>query len=224
MFPKNFRYLLSILILLPGLTLTHAQNAPSPTITYTQDFPGSDPQHYVITIHHDGSGVYESNGRLAPQASVGELTSLDFTVSPESSKRIFQLAKKAHYFQGSLNSDNPRIASTGTKVLTYQDGTKVTKATYNFSRVAAVQELTQFFQGLSGTLEFGRRLSYEHRYEKLALADEVSNLMEQNKSGMSVEIGAIAPVLQKIVDDASVMTFVRARAQMLLQESKTAKK
>ncbi len=192
------------------------------TISYTQDFPGSDPAHYAITIHADGSGNYESNGRLSPQGSPGELTSLNFTISPETCKRMFELAKKAHYFQGRINSNNPKIASTGTKVLSYQNGEKKTKATYNFSPVPAVEDLTDLFQGLSTTLEFGRRLTFERRYEKLALADEIRSLMDMSQSGQSLEIEAIAPVLQQIVDDHTVLTFVRARAQLLLQDSKTA--
>jgi hypothetical protein len=196
--------------------------ASIPSIFYTQDFPGSDPQHYAITIHADGSGSYQSDGRLTSQGASGEMSSLSFSISPESCKRIFTLAKKAHYFEGPIDSDNPKIANTGKKVLGYTDGEKTTTSRYNFSSKPAVQQLTSFFQGLSATLEFGRRLTFEHRYEKLALADEMRDLMQQSKSGQTVEIEAIAPVLQKIVDDHSVMTFVRAQAQMLLRDAKTA--
>lgn len=193
-----------------------------PALSYTQDFPGSDPQHYSITIHPDGTGKYESDGRLAPEASGGDMTALNFNLPTESCKRMFALAKKAHYFSGKINSDNRKIASTGKKVLSYTDAQRSTKAEYDFSPVAAVQELTSKFQNLSSVLEFGRRLAYEHRYEKLALAEEMRGLMQQAQTPPGLEIEAIAPALQSIVDDHSVLTYVRARAQLLLQNAKTA--
>jgi hypothetical protein len=80
-----------------------------------------------------------------------------------------------------------------------------------------VQELTTFFQGLSTTLEFGHRIGYDLRYQKLALDDELKKMEEMSHSGQIEEISAIAPVLQKIVDDPAVMNVVRGRAQRLLQ-------
>ncbi len=41
-----------------------ALSQPAATITYTQDFPGSDPSHYIISISSDGHAHYEGNGRL----------------------------------------------------------------------------------------------------------------------------------------------------------------
>ena len=85
----------------------------------------------------------------------------------------------------------------------------------------AVQELTTFFQGLSTTLEFGRRLDYYLRYQKLALDEELKKMEEMSNSGELDEISAVAPVLQKIVDDPAVIKVVRARAQRMLQPAGT---
>jgi len=83
--------------------------------------------------------------------------------------------------------------------------------------VPAVQELTAFFQGLSTTLEFGHRLDYYLRYQKLALDEELKKMEEMSNSHELEEISAVAPVLQKIVDDPAVIKVVRARAERLLQ-------
>jgi hypothetical protein len=101
--------------------------------------------------------------------------------------------------------------------LTYKDAQKSTRATYNYSPVTSVQQLTAFFQGLSMTLEFGHRLDYYLRYQKLALDEELKKMEEMSNSGGLEEISSVAPILQKITDDPAVIKVVRARAQRLLQ-------
>ena len=77
-------------------------------------------------------------------------------------------------------------------------------------------ELTSLFQSLSFTLEFGHRLHYDHRYQKLALEQELKGMEELTRTSPPVELTAIAPILQQIVGDATVLNVTRARAQRLL--------
>jgi len=187
------------------------------TVTFSCDFPSSEPDHYVISVSDDGRASYDSDSKLSPESETADPFHLDFTVSQAASGRVFDLAKRAHYFEGQIDSKNKKLASTGTKTLTYKDAQKSTRATYNYSPVPAVQELTAFFQGLSTTLEFGHRLDYYLRYQKLALDEELKKMEEMSNSHELEEISAVAPVLQKIVDDPAVIKVVRARAERLLQ-------
>ena len=120
-----------------------------------------------------GNSSYESDGKLSPDSDRDPFH-LDFSMSNPTTRQVFELAKRAHYFEGKLDSGKKNLASTGAKTLTYKDAERNTTATYNYSPVAPVQQLTELFQNLSTTLEFGRRLQYFHRYQKLAL-DEESN-------------------------------------------------
>lgn len=194
------------------------------TITFTLDFPGSDPSHYVISVSGDGNASYQSDGKLSSQSEPADPIRLDFTVSQPTRTRIFDLAKRAHYFAGDIDSKRKGIASTGTKTLSYKNAQGNTQASYNYSPVPAVQELTQLFQNLSTTLEFGRRLEYFRHYQKLALDEELKRMEEISKAGSLQEVRTIAPVLQQIADDSSVINVVRARAQRLLQQSEAAPK
>jgi len=194
-----------------------AQQTVVPTVTFTCDFPGSEPDHYVISVADDGAATYDSTSKLSSESDAEDSFHSDFSVSQAARARIFDLAKRSHYFQGNIDSKNKKLASTGTKVLTYKDAQKNTRATYNYSPVPSVQELTTFFQGLSTTLEFGHRIGYDLRYQKLALDDELKKMEEMSHSGGLEEISAVAPVLQKIVDDPAVINLVRGRAQRLLQ-------
>jgi hypothetical protein len=70
---------------------------------------------------------------------------------------------------------------------------------------------------MAGTLDYGRRLTYFHRYQKLALDDELKRMEAQAKENELSEIQGVAPVLQGIVEDSSVINVVRARAKELIQ-------
>jgi len=186
------------------------------TVTFSLDFPGANPSHYAITVDEDGAGSYVSNGQLSGDSDAGNSAPLPFTLSDKVREQIFDLTQRARYFTGKIDSGNKKLASTGVKVLAYKSGSQNSEATYNYSPAAPVQQLTAIFEGLSTTLEFGRRLSYFRKYQKLALDDDLKRMEEMQKEDNLGDIQAIAPVLNGIADDASVMNIARARALRLL--------
>lgn len=193
-----------------------ADQTGSPSVSFTLDFPNSNPSHYEITIFQDGKGSYRSNGQLSPGAEPADPEVLEFALSDQVRQQVFDLAKRAHYFNGKVDSGRTNIANTGAKTLTYKDGDKVSAATYNYSLSVPVEELTSIFQNLSTTLEYGRRLTFLHKYQKLALDEELKNMEERRRDGSLGDIQAIAPVLNEIANDHSVMNVSRARAMRLL--------
>ena len=214
------RWYCGALICFAFSSLVVAQTEPPtlPTVTFTCDFPGSDPSHYVISVSSDAHASYVSDGKLSTQSEPDSdaPTRLEFTVSPATSTRIFDLAKHAHYFEGKIDSKKKNLASTGAKTLSYKDTEKNTQTSYNYSPVPAVQELTELFQGLSATLEFGRRIEYDYRYQKLALDQEVKRMEEMANQGSLEDVSAVAPTLQKVANDTAIINVVRARAERLL--------
>jgi hypothetical protein len=195
------------------------QAAPLPTVTFSQDFPGSDPEHYSITIASDGHGGYQSNGKLAIQREAGAEDGFDFVLSPGTTRQIFDLAKRAHYFEKQVDAQK-NVASTGVKTLSYEDGLKQTKVTYNYSTISAIQALTRLFQDLSTTLEFGRRLQYSYRYQKLALNEQLTNMEEGINDNRLGDISPILPILDEIVKDPTVINVARARAMRIAAKAK----
>jgi hypothetical protein len=208
-------FFLAALVCAPQAVVGATATTPA-SLRFTFDFPGSEPSHYVIEVSSEGKASYDSNGKLMPDSTPDESFRLEFTASPETRDRMFSLVKKANYLKGQIDSKKKNLASTGTKVLTYKDGATSSEATYNYSPVPAVQELTDLFQSMSGTLEFGRRLEYFHRYQKLALDEELKQMEEQATHGRITELSAVAPVLKQIADDPAVIKVVRARALRLL--------
>lgn len=206
-------------------SLAQSQQPIVPTIAFNCDFPASNPSHYGFSVTSNRSASYTSDGKVNkdaaadPSSDPEEPFHMDLTLSSVTTDRIFALAKTAHYFEGNLDSRKKNIASTGDKTLSYRDVEKSNIANYNYSLVPAVQELTLLFQDLASAVEFGRRLEYEYRYQKLALDEEMKRMEETIAQETWPDLPAADPILQKILDDPSVINTVRARAQRLLQHA-----
>jgi hypothetical protein len=192
------------------------------TVTFSLDFPNSVPDHYTISVASDGKAHYSSTAKISDQSDDHDNYSTDFTVSDATRAHIFELASQAHFFSGKVDSGNKKLAFTGKKELVYTDGQKNNTADYNYSPVPAVQQLTTLFQNMAATLEFGRRIIYEHQYQKLALADELKHMEDEARSGSLAELEAVKPILQQVYDDPSVMNIARAHALRIMDMGHTA--
>ena len=193
-----------------------ASTADTATVTFSLNFPASDPEHYSITVRSDGHARYECSAKISDDSDDRETYEAEFTLSDATRARIFDLAAQAHYFSGKIDSGNRKLAFTGAKKLAYKDGQRETTAAYNYSQLPAIQQLTALFQSISATLEFGRRLAHDRRYQKLALDDELKHMEDQIRRGDLIELQAVKSVLQEIHDDNSVINIVRARAQRIM--------
>jgi hypothetical protein len=212
---RSWRKLLAgCLALLSSLPVGAAGPA---TVTFSQNFPGSDPERYSITVQSDGRGRYECTARISADSDDRESYQTEFNFSDATRARIFDLAAQSHYFSGNIDSGKRKLAFTGAKKLSYKDGLHESEAAFNYSSIPAVQQLTTLFQGVAATLDFGRRLEYFHRYQKLALDDELKKMEDEARVGNLIELQAVKPVLQEIYDDGSVMNVVRARALRIME-------
>jgi hypothetical protein len=210
-------FVLSVFLAVQWITGAALAASDGASISFSLDFPNSSPEHYEILVQSDGQAHYVSSGRISPDSDVRDDYEASFTLSEATRARIFELAEKARYFSEKVDSGNKKLAFTGAKKLVYKDDKQNSSAEYNYSTQPAVQQLTTLFQSVGATLEFGRRLTYYHRYQKLALDDETKRMEDQARSGELAELKAVAPILQKIYDDNSVMKVARARALRILQ-------
>jgi hypothetical protein len=186
------------------------------TITFSLDFPNSDPEHYSISVQSDGRALYECSAKISESSDERETYQAEFTFTEVTRARIFDLASQSHNFSGKVDSGNHKLAFTGAKKLIYKDGQHETSAAYNYSSQPTIQQLTTLFQSVAATLEFGRRLSHYHRYQKLALDGELKKMEDEARRGGLVELQAVKAVLQEIHDDSAVINVVRARAQRII--------
>ena len=216
---SSFRFVIPVLLAgcLVPFNATPSRAAEAATVTFSLDFPNSDPEHYSIVVQTDGHVQYQCSARISADSEDRDTYETEFIASDATRARIFELTSQAHYFSGKVDSGNRKVAFTGAKKLVYKDVQRESSAAYNYSTVPAVQQLTTLFQGVAATLEFGRRLVHDHRYQKLALDDELKRMEDDVRRGNLVELQAVKPILQEIYDDASVMNVVRARALRIME-------
>jgi hypothetical protein len=191
-----------------------------PIVSFDFLLEGSAPPHYSIAVAPDGQATYRSEeapAGAAPQQPYEH----QFLVSDPTRSRIFDLSAALQCFQGQFEYRGGRVANMGAKTLkcTYAD--RESHTTYNYSTNLRLQELTTLFQNISNTMEHGRRLDYLHRYEKLGLEAELKFMEEQEKNKLLAELQSVAPQLERIVNDSSILNVTRHRAERLLQVIKS---
>jgi hypothetical protein len=214
--PRLFK-IATLLLVFPSLAWPQTETA---AVTFTIDFPTSQPEHYSIRVQSDGAARYQSSGRLSADSDVTDSFDYSFSVTPETRQKIFDLAAKAGYFRKDVDSHHKGMAFTGKKTLSYKDARRSGESNYNYSADSSVQALTSLMQNLSATLEFGHRLQYDLQYQKLALEEELKRMEELARANELPEIGAIQPILDQIVADPAVINVSRARSQRLLERAR----
>jgi hypothetical protein len=192
----------------------NTHSAVIPTATFSLDFPNADPPHYSIAVSADGRAAYQSDP--STEASTGVPYIYRFTLSTESLNKIFGAAKQLKYFNQDFEYRKGKVAFTGNKTLAYKDDDRDFRSSYNWSANNTVQQLTDLFEGIAETMEFGRRLDYYHTHDKLGLEAELKRMQEMAKGHQLAEVQAIAPILKSIADDHNVMNISRRRAEALL--------
>jgi len=190
------------------------QSSAVPTTTFSFDFPAADPPHYSVAVSADGRVAYQSDP--SSEASTGVPYIYRFTLSPENLNKVFGAAKQLKYFNQDFEFHKGKVAFTGNKTLAYKDGDRDFRSTYNWSNNATVEQLTDLFEGIAETMEFGRRLDYFHNHDKLGLESELKRLQEMEKDHQLAEIQAIAPILKSIAADQNVLNISRRRAEAIL--------
>lgn len=175
---------------------------------------------YTISVDDAGNAHFEGTGNPIENGD-SDAFSEDFTMSAANRQKIFELAKKADYFRGNLESRQKNIAKTGQKTLQYHGksgaaGPASASATYNYSPNSDVEELTRIFQAMATTIDFGRKLAFQYRFDKLGIDARLKSLQDLQASHYVEELQAIEPILQKIASDPNMMHINRLTAKQLL--------
>jgi hypothetical protein len=235
---KPFSALITVVVFalalsqLAGQSANQPQNPPVPTITYECYWEAVRPQYVRITVLSTGNTTYLGRNPALPtaQQETGpqdrSRTALDpdyqiqFVMSQPNREKILKLTQQANFFNGNFDFTKHAMANTGRKTLTYADISRNFQTVYNYSENRAIQDLTQLFQNISNTLDFGRRLAFRYKYDKLGLEAELKAMEEAASSHNLAEVQVIAPVLQQIADDPTVLNIARQRAKKILGKTK----
>jgi hypothetical protein len=208
-------------LLLASLCMQAQSAGPpqAPTVIFKLSWDKGLPwQDYVFTVNENGSSHFKGTGN-AIESGENDSFEQDFTMSEANLQEIFRLAKAADYFQGQFETRQKNVAKTGTKTLEFHSPSLDTSATYNSSPNPNIQQLTRLFQAIAVTIDYGRKLSYQYRFDKLGMDTRLKELVDLRASGMADELQAIEPILRKIAEDEGMMHMARIEAKQLLKSA-----
>jgi hypothetical protein len=196
------------------------QASVTPSITFERVWQDFIPQSVTIAVSANGAAKYSSRD---PGKDGGEADEYhtEFTMSHDRCDKLFRYATEANYFQGDFTFKKHAVASTGKKTLTYVDASRRFTTTYDYSEHKAIQEITSIFMGISNTIEHGRKLQFMRRFDKLGLEAELKAMEDAAESHSLVEIQLIAPTLESIAEDHTILNIARQRAHRLLAKAKS---
>jgi len=173
---------------------------------------------YTFTVAENGATHFDGTGNAAENGA-NDSFQQDFAMSEGSVQKVFQWAKATDYFQGQFESKTKNVARTGSKTLEFHGPSLDTSTTYNYSPNPNIEELTKLFQAISVTLDYGRKLTYQYRFDKLGMDARLKELVDLKSNGQAEEMQAIEPILRKIADDENVMHVARLQAKQLLKSA-----
>jgi hypothetical protein len=211
------RGLVAALLLVPSILL--GQGAPSQVrFTFERAIPGVQVPRYMILLRADGGGEYRAETLMA-QSTERQVVERSLTFTPAAVSGVMEALRVVRSAGTACETKVKNIADTGTKTLAYRDAAGEGTCSYNYSENKGVVELTRMFQGIETTLEEGRALDFKHRFDRLGLDAEISNLMAAVEAGRAIELGNIAPTLRSIAGDTELIQRVRLRAAKLLERA-----
>jgi hypothetical protein len=196
-------------------------------VSFHFERPGVPVPKFTLTVDENGTARYEADevvaARGAAEADPVQMQHLDRTVtlSKAATEKIFANARALDRFNTDCASKAKNIADAGAKTLHYSGDGGEGSCTYNYSENKRVMLLTDLFQGITRTLDIGRKLDFQHRFDRLGLDSTMASLSEEVDGGRAMEVGVISPTLRSLVDDSEVLQRVRQRAARLLQTARS---
>jgi hypothetical protein len=178
-------------------------------------------------VNEDGSGRYEAE-QIFPAQPGGitppEAQHIDrkIILSLTTTLRIFATARELNRFNMTCASSAKNIADTGAKTLRYTGEGGDGACGYNYSQDKRVVALTDLFQAIAETLDIGRKLEFDHRFDRLGLDATMATLVEEVEAGRAAELGTIYTTLKSIAQDSELLERVRLRAAKLLRQAQPA--
>ena len=202
-----------------------ASGAPTPEVaparvSFAVEAENRDPARFTLTVDRLGHATYTAEDAPSTKGAGEETQSpaynTSFDVSPSTRDRIFALAQALDYFRADFEFRKHAVADTGRKTFHYSDGGQQGETVIHWSENKQMQQLTDLCESIASTQNFGRRLLYLRRFDRLGLDATLKRMEELAKANYLAELQAIAPVLRQVADDPNVMHVARQRASRLL--------
>jgi hypothetical protein len=201
-----------------------APSAADPTFQLDFSDPGLSPSQWTLTLRPDGTGHFRSQVGNPPneatQGIVPPAVDRDIQVSAAYARRVFAAAERHRWFNEACES-HVKVAFQGWKTFTYTGPHGQGSCTFNYSKDKEIQDLGDSLEAVAMTILEGARLELLLQHDRLGLDAEMEFLVEAVGDGRAQQIGVIREILERLVEDDTVLERVRKRARMLLARGAT---
>ncbi|HXR98782.1 MAG TPA: tyrosine--tRNA ligase [Terriglobales bacterium] len=198
-----------------GLLLLAVQlvgQSPLPRVTFSRGFKGSDPAFFSVAVNRDGKAVF-----TARQQDADPPVTIDFTATPAVVSEIFADAAALGDFSRPLQS-KARVAYTGDKMLAFDDASHHASEEFTYTTIPAAAALTALFEKIGVCGADAMRLRHAMQYSRLDVTDIMDEIVADWDGHQLAEPQLLAPTLEQLVGDNSLMNSARHRAQKLLAQ------
>jgi hypothetical protein len=212
---------LVLMLALPSVAQqTPANPAPTPAqgmIRYSFEWNQGIPwQQYTVEVGANGKSHFQGTPHPG-ETNDSDPVEQDFTMSEANRQKLFELAQKLNYFHGDFDSHLKHIAQTGKKTLEFQSAENNGSTSFNWSQNADIEWLARFFGGIATTIDYGRKLEFQYRFDKLGMDQRLRELEDLQANNGVEELEIIVPILRKIAGDPNLMNISRETARKLLR-------
>lgn len=203
------------------LTLSAAPAPAQQDPVFQIDFTNANlvPSHWVMRVHPDGSGRFDSDGGSGTALATGHMTvsdlHRDIQLGSALTNHIFLVARSRRFFNIACES-HMKVAFQGTKRLSYAGPDGSGSCTFNYSKDKEIQDLGNTLMGVEYTIITGARLEMLLLHDRLGLDQELESFADALHSGNAADPEVIRDILTRIADDDQVMDRARKRARILM--------
>jgi len=200
----------------PQLQTVNGQRFP--TVVFTWTLWTADPSYYSIAVDSSGSATYRS----APTALVhsGVPYMVEFQVGDRTRREIFNISQQLEYFGQEIKTLVDSPANSSVLTLSYHYSRLNNEITYSTTSDEELEEITSIFEGVSETLESGRRLNYFHEHNPEELDSELTNMAGKDDHHQLRDLQALSATLYGIAFDKRLAAATRHRAELLLDRAR----
>ncbi len=187
-----------------------AAAAAVPKLTYTKDFPGSDPAWLSVAVDRSGALEYKESPK--------DNQPVQAHLSQTDAQALFSMAEKLNYFKSPLES-GLKVANTGKKTFRYESETGApTQVTFNYSINVTAQQLLDRFEQIAATERAYLDLDRTVHYDPLGVNDALAQIEALWLNKQLAVPQQFVPLFTRIATHQSFMHLVRARAARLKDE------
>lgn len=178
--------------------------------TYCREMARGVYEKQCVTLAPDGTGQSQMKRRGSNQVDS------PLKLSPGGREKLLATIASTNYLENAKDFESKRkVADLGRKRLTLEMPSGTREADFNYSDLKEVNALAVFFDGLLNQQAFVFDLENAVRYERLSVPERLDQLDKEIASGRIGDPAALAPLLERIVQDDRIMNYARENAQRM---------